>query len=54
MTQIITRKRRNKWEYSFEISQANGKRKYQSQSGFATKEQAFEAAEKALSSTMQV
>ena len=47
MAQITTRKRGNYWEYSFEISSINGKRKRKSKSGFKTKKECLEAGAKA-------
>ena len=47
MAQISTRKRGNTWEYSFEVSPVNGKRKRYSKCGFRTKKECLEAGTKA-------
>lgn len=51
MASICITKRKNKngivWQYRFEIGSVNGKRQWESKSGFATKREALEAGKKA-------
>ncbi len=48
MGELRTRKRENKWEYSFEGAPVNGKRKSISKSGFRTKAEAVKAGTEAM------
>ena len=49
MSQINVRKRNDKWEYRFEASRVDGKRKQISKGGFRTKKEALQAGAKAKS-----
>lgn len=46
--ELLTKKRTEKWEYSFEIEKINRKRKRVSKSGFKTKKEAIAAGTKAM------
>lgn len=48
MASLIVKKRNEKWEYSFETSIVDGKRKRKSKSGFKTKKECLDAGNKAL------
>lgn len=41
MSKILTDKRGTKWRYRFQIASSDGKRKYESKSGFATQKEAY-------------
>lgn len=41
MSKILTDKRGTKWRYRFQITSSDGKRKYESKSGFATQKEAY-------------
>lgn len=41
MSKVLTDKRGTKWRYRFQIASSDGKRKYESKSGFATQKEAY-------------